>query len=147
MSWLALACAVMLAASPASAQSRVQIQEVVVGFDGSWKVGQWAPIRALVKFPKASRAVLQVSCVDADENLTSIPSEVHTVTAGQAWIYGSFKAGRLQGDLLVEMRLQTPSQLSARQEELLRELAELEGKEIKERKGFFDRVRESLNRL
>jgi molecular chaperone DnaJ len=52
-----------------------------------------------------------------------------------------------KGDLLVEIRIQIPTQLSPRQEELLRELAELEGREIKERKGFFDRVRESFQRL
>jgi molecular chaperone DnaJ len=52
-----------------------------------------------------------------------------------------------KGDLLVELKVQTPTQISSRQEELLRELAELDGKELKERKGFFERVRESLNRL
>jgi molecular chaperone DnaJ len=52
-----------------------------------------------------------------------------------------------KGDLLVELTVQTPTQLSPRQEELLRELAELEGHEVKERKSFFDRVRESFQRL
>lgn len=51
------------------------------------------------------------------------------------------------GDLLVELKVQTPTQLTPRQEELLRELAELEGNELKERKGFFERVRESFHRL
>jgi molecular chaperone DnaJ len=52
-----------------------------------------------------------------------------------------------KGDLLVELKVLTPTQLTARQEELLREFAELEGHEVKERKSFFDRVRESFQRL
>jgi molecular chaperone DnaJ len=52
-----------------------------------------------------------------------------------------------RGDLIVELKVQVPTQVGGRQEELLRELAELEGREVKERKGFLDRVRDSLNRL
>ncbi|MCE3017673.1 MAG: molecular chaperone DnaJ [Pirellula sp.] len=46
-----------------------------------------------------------------------------------------------RGDLLVETIIEVPKKLSKRQQELLRELAELEEKEITpERKGFMDRI-------
>ncbi len=48
-----------------------------------------------------------------------------------------------KGDLLVETIIEVPKKLSKRQQELLRELAELEEKEITpERKGFMDRIME-----
>jgi molecular chaperone DnaJ len=47
------------------------------------------------------------------------------------------------GDLVVHVKLVTPRNLTKRQEELLRELAEIEGAHVSpERKSFLDRVRE-----
>jgi molecular chaperone DnaJ len=47
------------------------------------------------------------------------------------------------GDLVIHLRVVTPRSLTKRQEELLRELAEIEGKHVPpERKGFLDRVME-----
>jgi molecular chaperone DnaJ len=51
--------------------------------------------------------------------------------------------GGRHGNLVVHVRVVTPRNLSKRQEELLRELDELEGKHVSpERKSFLDRVRE-----
>ncbi len=49
------------------------------------------------------------------------------------------------GDLMVSLRVSTPTKLDPRAEELLRELAEIEGRELTEHKSFFDRVRDSLH--
>jgi molecular chaperone DnaJ len=50
--------------------------------------------------------------------------------------------GGRPGDLVVHVRVVTPRNLSKRQEELLRELGELEGKNVSpERKSFLDRVK------
>jgi molecular chaperone DnaJ len=47
------------------------------------------------------------------------------------------------GDLVIHLRVVTPRSLTKRQEELLRELAEIDGKHVPaERKGFLDRVME-----
>jgi molecular chaperone DnaJ len=47
------------------------------------------------------------------------------------------------GDLIVHLRVVTPRTLTKRQEELLRELAELDGNHVSpERKSFLDRVRD-----
>jgi molecular chaperone DnaJ len=52
------------------------------------------------------------------------------------------RSGR-PGDLVVHLRVITPRNLTRRQEELLRELGELEGKNVSpERKSFLDRVRD-----
>jgi len=51
--------------------------------------------------------------------------------------------GGRPGDLVIHLRVVTPRNLTKRQEELLRELAEIEGKHVPpERKGFLDRVKE-----
>jgi molecular chaperone DnaJ len=51
--------------------------------------------------------------------------------------------GGRAGDLVVHLRVVTPTNLTKRQEELLRELAELDGKHVSpERKSFMERVKE-----
>jgi molecular chaperone DnaJ len=54
----------------------------------------------------------------------------------------SLRGGR-NGDLLVQVMVETPRQLTKRQEELYRELAELDHKHVSpERKGFLDKLKE-----
>jgi len=56
--------------------------------------------------------------------------------------------GRGQGDLVVEIVVETPTKLSARQKELLRELQATEtGEECPQSKGFFDRIKEAWEGL
>ena len=51
--------------------------------------------------------------------------------------------GRQRGDLLVEVVVETPRQLSSRQEELLRELAQLDHEQVSsKRKSFLEKVRD-----
>ena len=53
----------------------------------------------------------------------------------------SLRGGR-KGDLLVQLVVETPRQLTKRQEELFRELAEIEQKHVSpERKSFLDKIR------
>ena len=50
--------------------------------------------------------------------------------------------GRGRGDLVVEVQVETPTKLSSRQKELLREFRETEtGEECPESRGFFDRIK------
>lgn len=56
--------------------------------------------------------------------------------------------GRGQGDLVIEIAVETPTKLTSRQKELLRELQATEtGEECPESKGFFDRLKEAWNDL
>jgi molecular chaperone DnaJ len=56
--------------------------------------------------------------------------------------------GRGTGDLVVEIMVETPTKLSARQKELLRELQATEtGDETPQSKGFFDRLKEAWTDL
>jgi molecular chaperone DnaJ len=49
---------------------------------------------------------------------------------------------RQAGDLIVQLVVETPRQLTPRQEELLRELAEIDQKQVSpERKSFFDKIK------
>jgi molecular chaperone DnaJ len=53
--------------------------------------------------------------------------------------------GRGRGDLVTEIVVETPSKLSARQKDLLRELQETEtGDETPQSKGFFDRIKDAF---
>jgi molecular chaperone DnaJ len=52
------------------------------------------------------------------------------------------RGGRRQGDLLVQLILETPRNLTKRQEELFRELAELDRKNVQpQQKSFFDKIK------
>jgi molecular chaperone DnaJ len=54
----------------------------------------------------------------------------------------ALRGGR-RGDLMVQVMLETPRQLNKRQEELFRELAELEEKHVSpQRKGFLDKLKD-----
>jgi molecular chaperone DnaJ len=56
------------------------------------------------------------------------------------------RSGRRVGDLLVEIQVEVPRETSGRQEELLRELAEIEETAVMpERKSFFGQVKEFFN--
>ncbi len=56
--------------------------------------------------------------------------------------------GRGRGDMVMEIMVETPTRLSARQKELLRELQETEtGEECPESKGFFERLKSVWNDL
>ena len=53
---------------------------------------------------------------------------------------------RGRGDLVVEIMVETPSKLSARQKEILRELQDTEtGEETPQSKGFFDRIKDAFS--
>ncbi|WP_374528689.1 molecular chaperone DnaJ [Novosphingobium sp.] len=56
--------------------------------------------------------------------------------------------GRGRGDLVVEIMVETPTKLTSRQKELLRELQETEtGEECPQSKGFFDRLKDMWSDL
>jgi molecular chaperone DnaJ len=56
--------------------------------------------------------------------------------------------GRGRGDLVIEITVETPTKLTARQKEILRELQSTEtGEECPGSKGFFDRIKEAWNDL
>jgi molecular chaperone DnaJ len=53
--------------------------------------------------------------------------------------------GKTRGDLVVRVAIETPQKLTPRQEEILRELAEIEKENVSERrKGFLDKIREYI---
>jgi molecular chaperone DnaJ len=53
--------------------------------------------------------------------------------------------GRGRGDMVIEIAVETPTRLTARQKELLRELQETEtGDECPGSKGFFERIKEAF---
>ncbi len=56
--------------------------------------------------------------------------------------------GRGRGDLVIEITVETPTKLSARQKEILREFQETEtGEECPQSRGFFDRIKDAWTDL
>lgn len=56
--------------------------------------------------------------------------------------------GRGRGDMVIEIQVETPTKLTARQKELLRELQATEtGEECPQSRGFFDRLKDAWNDL
>ncbi|MFN3551551.1 MAG: DnaJ C-terminal domain-containing protein, partial [Novosphingobium meiothermophilum] len=56
--------------------------------------------------------------------------------------------GRGVGDLVVEIHVETPTKLSSRQKELLREFQATEtGEECPQSKGFFERIKDAWTDL
>ncbi|MDE2619988.1 MAG: molecular chaperone DnaJ [Sphingomonadales bacterium] len=56
--------------------------------------------------------------------------------------------GRGRGDLIIEIMVETPTRLTARQKELLRELQATEtGEECPQSRGFFDRIKDAWSDL
>ena len=56
--------------------------------------------------------------------------------------------GRGRGDMVIQIDVETPSRLSAKQKELLREFRETEtGAESPQSRGFFNRVKEIWEEL
>jgi len=54
----------------------------------------------------------------------------------------NLRGGGRKGDLLVQIVVETPTKLTPRQEELFRELAEIDHKEVSPaRKSFFERLK------
>jgi molecular chaperone DnaJ len=54
--------------------------------------------------------------------------------------------GRGRGDLVVEVIVETPTKLSARQKEILCEFRETEtGEECPESRGFFDKLKDAFS--
>ncbi len=65
------------------------------------------------------------------------PGDVLTMEGcGVPYMDGSQEGGKRRGKLHVHLKLQVPTRLSAREEELIRKLAELESQSVSEKKSF-----------
>lgn len=97
-----------------------------------------------ISFPQAALgAEIEVPTLDGPERL-AIPRGTQTHEILRIKGRGMPDPnGRARGDELIEVVVETPRQLTARQEELLRELAELDHEHVtSKRKSFFEKVRD-----
>jgi molecular chaperone DnaJ len=88
---------------------------------------------------------MEVPTLDEPVNL-DIPSGTQSGEVFRLRGLGLPHLGSTQnGDLLVEIRVKTPSKLNARQEEILKEFAEIEAGKLKNRaKGFFKKAKDKV---
>lgn len=106
--------------------------------------GQHLICRVPITYSQAALgSTIQVPTLDGPEDL-AIPSGTPSHEVFKLRGRGIPALGRRgKGDLLVEVYIDVPKQFSERQEELLRELAELEQSQVSpHRKGFFEKLRD-----
>lgn len=92
---------------------------------------------------------IEIPGLDGKKHVIDIPAGIQTGKqlrkrgAGMMVLHG-----RGQGDLVVEVSVETPTKLTARQKELLREFQASEtGEQCPESKGFFDRLKDAWTDL
>jgi molecular chaperone DnaJ len=92
---------------------------------------------------------IEIPGLDGSRQKVSIPAGIQTGKQLRKRGAGMpVLQGRGHGDLVIEIMVETPTKLTARQKELLRELQETEtGDECPDSKGFFDRIKEAWNDL
>jgi len=92
---------------------------------------------------------IEIPGLDGSRQKVSIPAGIQTGKQLRKRGAGMpVLQGRGHGDLVIEIMVETPTKLTARQKDLLRELQETEtGDECPDSKGFFDRIKEAWNDL
>lgn len=92
---------------------------------------------------------IEIPGLDGEANTIAIPAGIQSGKQLRKRGAGMpVLQGRGRGDMVVEIVVETPTKLSARQKELLRELQATEtGEECPQSKGFFDRIKEAWSDL
>ena len=106
--------------------------------------------RAPIAFTTAALGgEIEIPGLDGEKHTIEIPAGIQTGKQLRKRGAGMpVLQGRGRGDMVVEIMVETPTKLSARQKELLRELQETEtGDETPQSKGFFDRLKEAWEGL
>jgi molecular chaperone DnaJ len=101
--------------------------------------------RAPISFTTAALGgEIRIPGLDGNENVITIPEGIQSgKQLRQRGAGMPVLQGRGRGDLVIQIDVETPSRLSARQKELLREFQGTEtGDESPQSRGFFDRVKE-----
>lgn len=92
---------------------------------------------------------IEIPGLDSERHTISIPAGIQSGKQLRKRGAGMpVLQGRGNGDLVIEIMVETPTRLTARQKELLQELKATEtGDECPQSKGFFDRIKEAWNDL
>ncbi len=101
--------------------------------------------RAPISFTKAALGgTIEIPGIDGEMHVIDIPSGIQSGKQLRKRGAGMpVLQGRGRGDLVIEIAVETPTRLSARQKELLREFQETEtGEECPESRGFFDKLKD-----
>jgi molecular chaperone DnaJ len=106
--------------------------------------------RAPISFTKAALGgCIEIPGMDGEKHQIDIPSGIQSGKQLRKRGAGMpVLQGRGRGDLVIEIAVETPTKLTARQKELLREFQETEtGDECPESRGFFDKLKEAWSDL
>ena len=91
--------------------------------------------------------MVEIPGLDGEHNAIEIPSGIQSGRQLRKRGAGMpVLQGRGRGDLVIEVQVETPTKLSARQKEILREFQDTEtGDECPESRGFFDRLKDAFS--
>lgn len=106
--------------------------------------------RAPISFTKAALGgSIEIPGLDGERHEIAIPAGIQSGKQLRKRGAGMpVLQGRGRGDLVIEIAVETPTRLSARQKELLREFQETEtGDECPESRGFFNKLKEAWSDL
>jgi hypothetical protein len=106
-------------AGPAQAlshgESGVIIEDVEVGFQGFYKVGEWAPAWITVRSRDDRKVQLVVDAPDPDDNVVSFPGPfLELKSAASARLETCFRTGRISGELQLAVHDSDGQLLAAR---------------------------------
>lgn len=104
--------------------------------------------RVPISFTKAALGgTVEIPGLDGEVNVIDIPSGIQS--GRQLRKRGSgmpVLQGRGRGDMVIEIMVETPTKLTSRQKEILREFCETEtGEECPQSRGFFDKVKDAFS--
>ena len=80
-----------------------QLGQPVVGWNGNYVVGRWAPVWVPVTISDSQSISMELTAVDPDGNRVSFLSEPTEVKQGNHFLDGLFKVGRLDGEVDVRV--------------------------------------------
>lgn len=104
--------------------------------------------RAPISFTKAALGgTIEIPGLDGEINVIDIPAGIQSGRQLRKRGAGMpVLQARGRGDLVIEIMVETPTKLSARQKEILREFSETEtGEECPQSRGFFDKLKDALS--
>ncbi len=93
--------AVLMGVPSFASAVEVQIADVQLGINGSFKVGRWAPVEFTLTGPEGTKVVPVLRTADPDGNPTLQPLPVVTLTEDPQTIRGLVRSGRLDGSIQI----------------------------------------------
>ncbi len=93
----------------------ITIEKVEIGFQGLYKVGEWAPLWVTLRASEEQEVTVVIDAPDPDDNVTSLPSRPCLMKPGvPRRCEARFRTGRMNGELFVRIEDARGARLASR---------------------------------